>query len=357
MRRALRLAIDAANFPRDRRGMGRLAREVLWAALADPAFEVTLIAAKRSDARALRAEFGEGYRAAGPFSARKRGAYDAVWFPWNGMRFHCAAPSLVTLHDVFAFSEPHPQRIARRREQAPILRAAREATCLATDSSWSREQILATFVAASGKVEIVAPAPGTYWSPGSGDALPPQVEAQRYVLLVGAREKRKNARTLIAACAGTQRADESLVIVGGLGPDDRALVVRSGVRAGEIAASDRMLRTLYRNAGVVAVPSTAEGFGLVPLEAMACGAPVIASDSSALPETTGGGALLLDPYDVPRWAQALRLLLDDPLCAEELRARGFARVAALDRDGFARGTLGLLRRLASRDENFVDRFA
>ena len=353
----LRLAIDAANFPRDRRGMGRLAREVLRTALADPAFEVTLLAAKRSDARALRAEFGERYRAAGPLSAGKRRAYDAVWFPWNGMRFGCAAPSLVTLHDVFAFSEPHRERIARRREQAPILRAAREATRIATDSTWSRDQILATFAAASGKVEIVAPAPSTYWSPGSADVLPPQVAAGRYVLLVGAREKRKNARTLIAACAAALRGDESLVIVGGLGPEDRALVLRSGLRAGEIAASDRMLRALYRNAGVVAVPSTAEGFGLVPLEAMACGAPVVVSDASALPETTGGGALLLDPYDVPRWARSLRRLLDDPPRAEDLRARGFARVAALDRDGFARGTLESLRRLATRDENFVDRLA
>jgi hypothetical protein len=60
MTRAFRLAIDAANFPRDRRGMGRLAREVLWAALADSSIDVTLIAAKRSDARALRAEFGDG---------------------------------------------------------------------------------------------------------------------------------------------------------------------------------------------------------------------------------------------------------------------------------------------------------
>jgi glycosyltransferase involved in cell wall biosynthesis len=357
MTRAFRLAIDAANFPRDRRGMGRLAREVLWAALADSTIDVTLIAAKRTDARALRAEFGDGYRAASPFAVRKRGAYDAVWFPWNGMRFHCVPPSLVTLHDVFAFSEPHRERIARRREQAPIERAAREATRIATDSSWSREQILATFIRASGKVEIVAPAPGTYWSPGDGDVLPPRVPARRYVLLVGAREKRKNARTLIAACATALRADESLVVVGELAPEDRALALRSGVRAGEIAASDGMLRALYRNAGIVAVPSTAEGFGLVPLEAMACGAPVVASDASALPETTGGGALLLDPYDVSGWAQALRLLLDDPIRADELRARGLARIAGLDRDGFAQGTLAALRRLASGDENFVDRLA
>ncbi len=327
--------------------MGRLAREVLRAALDDPTFEVALIASKRSDVRDLRAEFGEGCRITGPFGARRRGAYDVMWFPWNGLRFACAAPSLVTLHDVFAFSEPHPERVARLREQEPILRAARRATRIATDSQWSREQIVTTLAVEPERIEVVAPVPSSFWSAGTGDVLPPQVLPHRYVLLVGAREKRKNARTLIEACARALRADESLVVVGELRPEDRALAARSSLRAGEIAASDRMLRALYRNAGIVAVPSTAEGFGLVPLEAMACGAPVVASNASALPETTGGGALLLDPHDVDGWARAVRALLDDPTAAYALSVRGAARIAALDRDGFAQGTLALLRRLAA----------
>ena len=326
--------------------MGRLAREVLQAALDDAGLEVTLLVSKRSDARELRAEFGDGFRIAGPFGARRRGAYDVVWFPWNGMRFACAAPSLVTLHDVFAFSEPHPERIARRREQGPIRTAARNATRIATDSHWSLEQIVATLAVEPERIEVLAPVPSSFWSIGSGDVLPPQVVPQRYVLLVGAHEKRKNARTLIEACALALNRDESLVVVGELRSEDRALVARSRLRAGEIAASDRMLRALYRNAGIVAVPSTAEGFGLVPLEAMACGAPVVASNAAALPETTGGGALLLEPNDAGGWATAIRALLDDSAAAYALSSRGAARVAGLERDAFARGTLALLRRLA-----------
>jgi glycosyltransferase involved in cell wall biosynthesis len=343
----MRLGVDAANFPRDRRGMGRVARGVLEVALADPELEVSLIAGRGSDARALRAEFGERARTTGPLGARRRGRYDAVWFPWNGVRFACAAPSLVTLHDVFAFSEPHREAIARRREQAPILRAARHASLIATDSAWSREQIALTLAVPYERIRIVAPAPSAFWSPGSGDVLPPEVEPGRYVLLVGAREKRKNARMLIEACARALHASESLVVVGELAAEDRALVASSGLRAGEIAASDRMLRALYRNAGAVAVPSTAEGFGLVPLEAMACGAPVLASRAAALPETAGDGALLLEPHDAGVWAAALREVLDDPARAAELRARGAAHVAGIDRDGFARGTLALLRELAA----------
>jgi glycosyltransferase involved in cell wall biosynthesis len=136
-----------------------------------------------------------------------------------------------------------------------------------------------------------------------------------------------------------------LVVAGQLNDDDRELARSLGLNAGEIAASDALLRALYRSASAVAVPSTAEGFGLVPLEAMACGAPVLAADASALPETTDGGAWLVPPLDVAAWAQALRTLLDDPSAASALRARGAERIAQSDRSAYARRVLALLRDL------------
>jgi len=118
------------------------------------------------------------------------------------------------------------------------------------------------------------------------------------------------------------------------------------VRCAEVAASDELLRALYRNASAVLVPSLAEGFGLVAVEAMACGAPVVAADAAALPEATEGLALLLDPCDVGAWAQAIRELFDDEGLASGLRARAAARFAFSDRSGSARRTLAILRELA-----------
>ncbi len=341
----LRLAVDAGALARDRRGMGRVVRATLRCARADPACHVTLLA-RDADARALRAEFLDVDIEA-PASAKQHGRYDVVWYPFNGMRFRSAAPALVTMHDAFAFTEPHPKRIARLREQAPIRRAAREAVRVMAVSAWTRHELARELHLVEDSIAVVHSAPDQYFFPGSGDLLPAPLDARRFVLVVGVREARKNARLAIDACALALRApSETLVVVGELGQADRERARRAGVPAGEIAANDVTLRALYRNAAVVLVPSLAEGFGLVALEALACGAPVLASNRSALPEATAGAAELLDPADAAAWATAIRSLLDDPLRAAMLGARGAAHFAGADRSAGARGTLALLRETA-----------
>ncbi len=343
----LRLGVDASNLPHDRRGMGRVARNVLGAALAATDVEVTLLCARRSDARGLKTEFPTA-QVRGRAEARRRAAFDVVWYPFNGMLFGAAAPTLVTVHDLFAFTEPHPERVARWREQRPILRAVRSATRICTDSRWSRSELARVLRVDPRRISVVSPAPEPYWFPAADRGLPAGLAAQRYVLLVGAREPRKNARTLIRASAQALRGpQETLVVVGELNPDDRRLALALGLNAGEVAhATDATLRALYRNASAVAVPSLAEGFGLVAAEALACGAPVLAADASALPEATAGAALLLDPLDAGAWAQAIRALLDEPGRAAALRARAVAAFACADRGRPARQVLRLLRELA-----------
>ena len=344
----LRLAVDAAGLAHDRRGMGRIVRATLASALRDDAYRVTLLAGGQ-DARALRVEYADvAIRPAR--SAKRRGRYDVVWYPFNGMRFASAAPSLVMMHDAFAFTEPARDAVARFREQTPMRRAARTATRLMVNSVWTRGEVAHAFSLAPEAIAVVPPAPDASFFPATSDALPPPLRAHRFVLIVGVREPRKNARLAIDACALALRApEESLVIAGELGPDDRERVRRLRVPAGEIAASDAMLRALYRNAAAVLVPSLAEGFGLVAVEAMACGAPVLASDRAALPEATAGAAELLDPKDAGRWANAIRALLDDPVRAAALGARGAARFAHVDRDAPVRATLALLRETAQFD--------
>jgi len=340
----MRIGIDAANFVQDRRGMGRFVRSVVRAAQADPQIAVEFISLRRRDDAPLRSEFA-GVPLHRPARAARRDAYDVVWYPWNGIRFHCAAPSLVTIHDAFAFDEPAHEPVARWREQSPIRRAARSATKISTISQWSAARILKVLPIEPARLAVIPLAPDPFFVPG--DETPPAVLAgSRYVLLVGAREARKNARTLIAACARALRAPaEALVVVGKLSAKDARFAGALKVRVTEIDANDDGLRALYRNAAVVAVPSSAEGFGLVAVEAQACGAPVVASNASALPEATGGVARLLDPFDVDAWAGALRQLFDDP-AAGELRARGIARFAGTDRTLPARRTLELLREVA-----------
>ncbi len=88
---------------------------------------------------------------------------------------------------------------------------------------------------------------------------------------------------------------------------------------------DETLSAVYRLASVFVFPSLYEGFGLPPLEAMACGTPVVTSNVSSLPEVTGDAALLVDPTDASAIAAAITRVVTEPALREELRARGLAR--------------------------------
>jgi glycosyltransferase involved in cell wall biosynthesis len=341
---ALRLAVDAANLAQDRRGMGRIGRAVLHEAAKDERVELTLLAEKRPDVRSLREQF-PGVAVRRPATARHRRRYDAIWYPFNGMRFDAVAPALVTIHDVFAFTHPHAERVARWREQTPIRRAARDAARILANSTWTRDEIVRVLGVAPERIDVVRPSPDPFWFPALGDELP--LGGRRFALLVGVRERRKNARLALEACArALSGPDEALVVVGELDARDRAFARALRLRCAEVSASDELLRALYRNASAVLVPSLAEGFGLVAVEAMACGAPVVAADAAALPEATEGLALLLDPSDAGAWARAIRELFDDEGLASALRARAAGRFAFADRSGSARRTLAILRELA-----------
>jgi glycosyltransferase involved in cell wall biosynthesis len=106
---------------------------------------------------------------------------------------------------------------------------------------------------------------------------------------------------------------------------------------------DATLAILYRLAHTFAFPSLYEGFGLPPLEAMACGTPVVTSRLSSLPEVVGEAAILVDPYDVDDIAGALVRLLSDPALRERLATLGRARATHFSWDKSVRAVLAVYR--------------
>ncbi len=316
------IAVDAYNLAADRRGMGRYVRQVLRGLETLGDNDVQLVVRGKRAAESLTREFSYPLVEARDL---RRNPPDAVWYPWNGVRFDPHAPSVATIYDPFAFTFPAKNFIARRREQQPILRAIREAKVITTISQWSAAELQAQLGVDPGRIAIAPPAIEPFWHP-----VPPERDSP-YVLFVAGPDERKNARVFFEAFESAFEDDVvELVVAGELNRGDETDLARLHAKTSRVRPDDAGLRTLYSSALAVAVPSLAEGFGLPAIEAMACGAPVIASDAAALPEACAGAAWLADPHDPIAWRDALRRIYVDAEARALLREASLARAAAID---------------------------
>jgi glycosyltransferase involved in cell wall biosynthesis len=151
----------------------------------------------------------------------------------------------------------------------------------------------------------------------------------RYILHVGTLQPRKNIPTLLEAFAKLNQSDTVLVLVGGKGwfydeieAKVRSLDLAKRVRfTGYVADAD--LPLWYNAAAVLVFPSEYEGFGMPIVQAMACGTPVIAANTSAVPEVSGEAARLFDPRDVATLTEQMAIVLDNPKVRAKMRDEGF----------------------------------
>lgn len=219
-------------------------------------------------------------------------------------------------------------------------------------------EIEARFPRTAGRVRLASPG-----IPAGISRRPPaEVEAvtrrlgvlRPYLLYVGTLEPRKNLRRLVAAFRRlrTEGFDLDLVLAGRLGWDAGALLddlsdprVAARIhRLGYVARDD--LAALYSGARLFVYPSLAEGFGFPPLEAMSCGAPVVASSDPALAENLGGAAELVDPHDAEALVVAMTRVLGDETRAARLREQGLANATRFTWRETARATVATYRELA-----------
>jgi glycosyltransferase involved in cell wall biosynthesis len=179
----------------------------------------------------------------------------------------------------------------------------------------------------------------------------------RYLLFVGVFEPRKNLPLLVDAFeilrhTHPETADLQLALAGGAGW--RGAAIAAAVRGRGLEPAVRLLGyvpdadlpALYRGATLALVPSEYEGFGLPALEAMACGAPVLASDRAALPETVGDAGELFTPGDPAALAHRISGLVSRPERLARLSERGLARAAGFTWERSAAQTLAVYREAA-----------
>ena len=221
-----------------------------------------------------------------------------------------------------------------------IPRTLRFVDRIVTVSEASKRDILRFYPRAAEKVVVIPEGV----SPDFAPAPPAAIAAARqrygidapYILTLGALQERKNLATLFAAFRAIRERGfaPQLVVVGrkvwkAEGIEGQLRAERLGAEViftGHVPDDD--LPALYSGATAFAFPSLYEGFGLPPLEAMACGTPVVASDSSSLPEVVGGAGLLIPPRDAGGFADALARLLTDEALHRACRERDSCARAA-----------------------------
>jgi glycosyltransferase involved in cell wall biosynthesis len=276
-----------------------------------------------------------------------RGPLPEVWFeqvglPWRArgtdlihapscfLALRRSRPGVVTIHDLAFEEHPDdfgPRTRAKFRFFTP--RAARSAERVICPSEFTARDVCERYGVAREKVRVIAEAPAL----PVGDEAPP---AGPYVLGVGDLRAKKNWGVLAQAA---RQLDVPLVLAG---TGDGSALGGPGVELTGYV-TDARLDALMRGAAALVHPSLYEGFGLVLVEAMARGCPVLAADATALPETVGDAGVLFDPRDPSDLAAKLAAVLADP---GDLAARGRARAAELSWERTARETAAVYAEVA-----------
>ncbi|MBZ5583822.1 MAG: glycosyltransferase family 4 protein [Acidobacteriia bacterium] len=237
----------------------------------------------------------------------------------------CPAPLVFTIHDLLQIRAPEVATAAKRAYYAAIVGpACRRAFRVLTVSEHSRTQILEWTGLREDRVVNVGNGVGEPFVP-DGERYDP---GYRYILYAGNFRPHKNLARLFAAFRDLPEPDLRLLLTGD--PDTAILrsVEQFGVPgrtkfAGRI--SDAALARLYRGAELVVLPSLSEGFGLPALEAMACGAPVVASRAGALPEVVGPAGILVDPLETGEIRRGMERVLADAELRTAMKRAGIER--------------------------------
>jgi glycosyltransferase involved in cell wall biosynthesis len=251
---------------------------------------------------------------------------------------------VVTLHDFTAFAFPHYFHASFIDSQRRIIQRhiAQNAFFIALSEN-TKKDFLNFFNISPNKVKVIYP--------GVDDTFKPTYEEETmrlirsgynlydrpYVLYAGRLDYHKNVDNLIRAfglIVKKKRNKDSILVVAGTGREDYqkelvVLVNNLGLRQEVVFTGyvpNDLFMTLLSNATIFVYPSKHEGFGSLIVEAMACGVPVITSNGSALTESAGDAAILIDPHRAEEIAKALETLLYDDRLRQEFKLRSLSRV-------------------------------
>lgn len=297
--------------------------------------------------------------------AMDRDRLDLAHFLCNTAPVAIDTPYVLTLHDTIQVTSENPFRttpnLSMQKAWAitayskwTILRTARAAARIITVSNYEREKIAAELSIPRDRICVTHLAPNKLYRPGSTEECAAWCQElehtlglpDHYLLGIG-YEPRKNIPLLfktfaqlvphyaelylVVIAAQEERRREFQEMAANMGLDGKAIILCS--------QPPNVLMKLYNLADLFVYPSERESFGLPPLEAMACGASVVAANNSSIPEIAGDAALLVKTGDAKAMAGAIRTLLNDDRRHGELRQKGLSRAAEFSWEQCARQTV------------------
>lgn len=266
--------------------------------------------------------------------------------------------SIITIHDLAFLLYPHLLTPESARYYGQIDQAVRHTDHIIAVSEATKGDAIRLLGVPQDKITIIYEAANPIYRPSQGSDSTVEREyglSSPFILFVGTIEPRKNLPTLLRAyrrLLDQYKPSVKLVVVGEKGwlYEQVFLLLEELHLQEEVLFLGRVpaegLLHLYNAAKILVHPALYEGFGLPPLEAMACGTPIVVANVSSLPEVVGDAALLVDPQDEEAWTVAIwRLLSDDSLRAD-LREKGLKRAELFSWEKAAHETLSLYRSLA-----------
>jgi glycosyltransferase involved in cell wall biosynthesis len=278
--------------------------------------------------------------------------------PYSILPWYCPCPKVIVVYDLvpFIFSNFYsvPVRFIFKMQTASAVKRADRIIAI---SKSTKNDLVKLLKADPNKISVVYPGfDNDNFKPTNDLGKVEEIKRKykingSYILYIGTLEPRKNVTRLIEAFGQliqTGNIDHKLVITGKRGwlyDDIFKTVTRLGLERDVIFtgyAPYEDLPLLFNGADVFVYPSLYEGFGLPPLEAMACGTPVITSNISSLPEVVGDAAILVDPLSVDEIAKALYQVVSNKEVQEKMRQKGLERAKMFSWEKVAKETLEIL---------------
>ncbi len=323
-----------------RRGIGRFLEALLPALASDSATDVTVLAvdpdvatefattdlsvvAARRRVPVGRVRLGTAEHVLRTARDVRRLSHDVYWSPGTLPPLRSAAPWVQTLHDLAPLVLPRGEDPFNRTQWRLLGRRLHAARRVVAVSRHSADEAIRVLGLDASRIEVVHHGVDRRFRPAE------TAGAGGYIAVVASDDRRKGLAELAEAVR--HRAPAVPVRVAGALTPVRAAVLE-GLPGVEVVGHVPDLPAFLREALVVAAPSRHEGFGFVPLEAMASGTPVVAFDNTAVPEVVGDAAVLVADGDTAAFAAALGDLVHDAHARAELRAAGLARAATFTWD-------------------------